>query len=145
MSTTTSTATTTTPAITTSTTTTTATEDTIRNLKPPTMITDPSQFPLYEKKMKRWSRLCPLSPQLQFDLILTEIPTSNPLNEKLEEEIGESTEAATTGVSVILDKLREWFGKEDIDAFVNYKEFEGKTQSHNQDLLQVMIVSEPQE
>ena len=127
----------TTTTVTPTTTTTTTTDDTIRNLKPPVMITDPSQFTLYEKKLKRWSRLSPLPHQLQFDLILTEIPTSNPLNEKLEEEIGESTEAATKGVDVILDKLREWFGKEeDIDAFVNYKEFEGKSRGHDQDLLQ---------
>ena len=87
--------------------------------------------------MRRWSRLSNLSHQLQFDLILTQIPTSNPLNEKLEEEIGESTEAATKGVEVILDKLKEWFGKEeDIDAFVNYKDFEEKSQGKTQDLLQ---------
>ena len=78
------------------------------------MITDPSQFTLYEKKLKRWSRLSPLPHQLQFDLILTEIPATNPLNEKLEEEIGESTEAATKGVDVILDKIQEWFAKESV-------------------------------
>ena len=104
------------------------------------MITDPSQFSLYEKKMRRWSRLSNLSHQLQFDLILTQIPTSNPLNEKLEEEIGESTEAATKGVEVILDKLKEWFGKEeDIDAFINYKDFEEKLRGKTQDLLQFII------
>ena len=114
-----------------------ATDNSVLNLKPPDMITDPSQFSLYEKKMRRWSRLSNLSHQLQFDLILTQIPTSNPLNEKLEEEIGESTEAATKGVDVILDKLKEWFGKEeDIDAFINYKDFEEKSRGHNQDLLQ---------
>ena len=101
------------------------------------MITDPSQFSLFEKRLKRWSRLSSLSPQMQFDLILSSIPTSNPLCEKLEQEIGESTEAPTKGVQVILDKLHEWFGREeDIDAFVNYEEFEKKTRSHNQDLLQ---------
>ena len=118
---------------TTSTTITMATES-IRNLKPPVMITDPVSF---HSMKRRWSRLSPLTHQLQFDLILTEISTQNPLNEKLEEEIVKSTEAATKGVDVILDKLREWFGKEeDIDAFVNYTEFEGKSRGHKQDLLQ---------
>ena len=112
-------------------------QDTIRNIKPPDMITDPSQFVLYERRLNRWSRLCSLSKQLQFDLILSSMSTSNPLCEKLEEEIGDSNEASTKGVEVILDKLREWFGKEEeIDAFVNYKEFENKSRENNQDLLQ---------
>ena len=92
------------------------------------MITDPSQFGLYEKRLKRWSRLTPLTKQQQFDLILSTTSTANPLSAKLEEEIGDSEEAEEKGVDVILDKLREWFGKEEeIDAFINYKDFENKT------------------
>ena len=115
-----------------------ANTETIKNLKPPDMIADASQFPLYEKRLKRWSRLSSsLSLQTQFDVILSSVPINNPLCEKLEEEIGDSTQAKDKGIEVILDKLREWFGKEeDIDAFVNYKEFECKARENNQDLLE---------
>ena len=94
-----------------------ANTETIKNLKPPDMIADASQFPLYEKRLKRWSRLSSsLSLQTQFDVILSSVPINNPLYEKLEEEIGDSTQAKDKGIEVILDKLREWFGKEeDID------------------------------
>ena len=115
---------------------TTETSETVKDLKPPVMITDGSQYPMYEKRLKRWSRLSPLSKQTQFDLILNGIDPTNPLGDKLEEEIGESAEATTKGVTVILDKLKEWFGKEeDIDAFINYKEFEGKSRDINEDVL----------
>ena len=111
---------------------------TIKNLKPPEMITDTCQFTLYEKRLRRWSRLSSkLLHQTQFDLILTSVPIDNLLCEKLEGEIGESTEAEEKGIDVIIDKLREWFGKEeDIDTFVNYKEFEHKTSDINQDLVE---------
>ena len=91
-----------------------ANTETIKNLKPPDMIADASQFPLYEKRLKRWSRLSSsLSLQTQFDVILSSVPINNPLCEKLEEEIGDSTQAKDKGIEVILDKLREWFGKEE--------------------------------
>ena len=112
--------------------------DTIRNLKPPEMITEGSQFSLYEKRLRRWSRLSSLSPQLQFDLILSTVPISNPLCEKLEEEVGDSSEAQSKGVDVIIEKLKEWFGKqEDIDAFMHYKEFECKIRSPSQMEMEV--------
>ena len=58
---------------------------------------------------------------------MSSVPVNNPLCEKLEEEIGDSTDAKEKGIDVILDKLREWFGKEEeIDAFVNYKDFGSK-------------------
>ena len=95
---------------------TTETSETVKDLKPPV--------------------LSPLSKQTQFDLILNGIDPTNPLGDKLEEEIGESAEATLKGVTVILDKLKEWFGKEeDIDAFINYKEFEGKSRDINEDVL----------
>ena len=76
-----------------------ANNDTIKNLIPPDMITEASQFPLYEKRLKRWSRLSSsLSHQTKFDLILSSVPINNPLCEKLEEEIGDSTEAGTKGI-----------------------------------------------
>ena len=84
--------------------------DMVINLKPPDMISEASQFSLYEKRLKRWSRLSSFSKQRQFDLILSMEPTSNPLCEKLEEEIGDSSEAQDKGVVVIIDKLKEWFG-----------------------------------
>ena len=93
--------------------------ETIRNIKPPDMITDPSQFQLYEKRLLRWSRLTSLSKQMQFDYILSTIPTSNPLLEKLEHEVGDSNEAETKGVQIIIDNLKEWFGRAE-DAFENY-------------------------
>ena len=93
--------------------------ETIRNIKPPNMITDPSQFQLYEKRLQRWSRLTSLSKQMQFDYILSIIPTSNPLLEKLEREVGDSNEAETKGVQIIIDNLKEWFGRAE-DAFENY-------------------------
>ena len=112
------------------------TSETVKDLKPPAMITEASQYPMYEKRLKRWSRLSPLTKQTQFDLILNGIDPKNPLGDKLEEEIGDSTEAVSKGVIVILDKLKEWFGKEeDIDAFMNYKEFEGKSRNNTKDLL----------
>ena len=95
--------------------------ETIRNgnIKPPNMITDPSQFQLYEKRLLRWSRLTSLSKQMQFDYVLSIIPTSNPLLEKLEREVGDSNEAETKGVQIIIDNLKEWFGRAE-DAFKNY-------------------------
>ena len=74
--------------------------DLVINLKPPDMINEASQFSLYEKRLKRWSRLSSLSKQRQFDLILSMVPPSNPLCEKLEEEIGDSTDAKENGVDV---------------------------------------------
>ena len=92
------------------------------------MIADASQFSLYEKRLKRWSRLSSsFSHQTKFDLILSSVPINNPFCEKLEQEIGESTDIKEKGIDVILDKLREWFSKEeDIDSFVTYKQFECK-------------------
>ena len=97
-----STTATTTTTTTQTTTTTMATDNSVLNLKPPDMTSDPSQFLFYEKKMRPWSRLGNHSHRF-----LTQIPTSNPLIEKLEEENGESTEAATKGVEAILEKLRK--------------------------------------
>ena len=78
--------------------------ETVKDLKPPAMITEGSQFPMYEKRLKRWSRLSPLSKQTQFDLILNGIDPGNPLGDKLEEEIGDSTEATDKGVTATLTK-----------------------------------------
>ena len=78
--------------------------ETVKDLKPPAMITEGSQFPMYEKRLKRWSRLSPLSKQTQFDLILNVIDPGNPLGDKLEEEIGDSTEATDKGVTATLTK-----------------------------------------
>ena len=72
-------------------------------------------------------RLSSLSKQRQLNLILSRVSTSNPLCEKLEEEIGESLDAKEKGFNVIKDKHKEWFGKqEDIDVFLHYQEFECK-------------------
>ena len=97
-------------------------------VKPPVMITDGHQFPLHEERLYRWSRLCPPTKQHQFNLILNGIDPTNPLSEKLEEDVGESKDAKTNGVAMTLEELKDWFGEEeDIDAFINYKEFEGET------------------
>ena len=119
----------------------TAAEETLKNIKPPEMITDANQYPLYEKRLERWSRLCTLSNQTQFDLVLSSIPLSNPLCEKLEEEVGNSSERNIEehGIQIILNKLKEWFGKEeDIEAFVNYKEFENKKRLPSQNLIEFL-------
>ena len=109
----------------------------ISNLKPPEMIKNASDYDVYKRRLQRWSRLSSLNPQSQFDLVMNSIDFSNELCEKLEREIGESEEAKTKGVEVILDKLKEWFGKEEeIDAFRNYREFEEKRRENNQDLLE---------
>ena len=79
----------------------------VKNLQPPDMIKKEEDFDIYKKRLKRWSRLSSLSPQTQFDLILNSMNLSHPLCSKLEEEIGDSEDAATKGVDVILSKLEE--------------------------------------
>ena len=77
-----------------------------------------------------------LTPQSQFDLVMISVDSSNSLAQKLEREIGDSTRAESEGIKVILEKLEEWFAKEEeIDAFRNYKEFEEKRRESNEDLL----------
>ena len=106
------------------------------NVKPPEMIKDGVNFDVYKQRLERWSRLSGLNPQTQFDLVMTYIDPSNELGMKLEREIGNSKLAKTEGVKVLLDKLEEWFGKEEeVDAFKDYKEFEEKRRTNNQDIL----------
>ena len=96
----------------------------VRNLQPPDMISNANDLEIYKKRLRRWSRLSSLSPQVQFDLVLNSIEVTHPLCNKLEEEIGDSNEAATRGIEVLLSKLDEIYGREEeIDAFKNYKEF----------------------
>ena len=80
----------------------------MHEIPPPDMITVSSQLSLYRKKLKCWSRLSTLDHQSQFDFIMGSISHSNPFHDKLFQEIGESKEAATRGVDIILDKLKEW-------------------------------------
>ena len=69
-------------------------------------------------------------------MILNEIDPTNPIGESLKEEVGESKEAEVSGVLVNIHKLKEWFGKdEDMDAFINYKEFERKKRNTSENLL----------
>ena len=109
----------------------------VYNVKPPEMIKDGVNFDVYKQRLERWSRLSGLNPQTQFDLVMTYIDPSNELGMKLEREIGNSKVAKTEGVKVLLDKLEEWFGKEEeVDAFKDYKEFEEKRRTNNQDILE---------
>ena len=103
-------------------------DEKIRNIQPPDMIKDPKNFNKYKMRLKRWSKLSPLSHQAQFDVVMMTIDDSHPqpLSDKLEEELGESEEAATKGIQVIIEKLEEIYGKEEeIDAFRNFREFKG--------------------
>ena len=89
----------------------------VRNLQPPDMISNANDLEIYKKRLRRWSRLSSLSPQVQFDLVLNSIEVTHPLCNKLEEEIGDSNEAATRGIEVLLSKLDEIYGREEeIDA-----------------------------
>ena len=100
------------------------------------MIKDGSDLDVYKSRLQRWSRLSNLTPQSQFDLVMISVDSSNSLAQKLEREIGDSTRAESEGIKVILEKLEEWFAKEEeIDAFRNYKEFEEKRRESNEDLL----------
>ena len=109
----------------------------VYNVKPPEMIKDGVNFDVYKQRLERWSRLSGLNPQTQFDLVMTYIDPSNELGMKLEREIGNSKVAKTEGVKVLLEKLEEWFGKEEeVDAFKDYKEFEEKRRTNNQDILE---------
>ena len=109
----------------------------ISNLKPREMIKNASDYDVYKRKLQRWSTLSSLNPQSQFDLVMNSIDFSNELCEKLERGIGDSDEAKTKGVEVILDKLKEWHWKEEeIDAFRNYKEFQEKRRVNDQDLVE---------
>ena len=78
-------------------------DEKVKNIQPPDMIKDPKNFTKYKMRLKRWSKLSTLSNQAQFDVIMMSIDDSHPLSDKLEEELGESREAATKGVQVILD------------------------------------------
>ena len=82
-------------------------------MQPPDMIKQAEDFEIYKKRLKRWSSLSSLSPQTQFDLILNSMDLSHPFCSKLEEEIGDSEEAATEGIDVILSKLEEIYRKEE--------------------------------
>ena len=114
-------------------------ESKVKNMQPPDMIKDADDFFKYKKRLQRWSRLCSLSPQAQFDVVMNSIDVSHPLCDRLEDEIGDSEEANTQGINVILEKLEEIYGKEEeIDAFKNYKEFEEKFRKDGQDLLQFL-------
>ena len=114
-------------------------ESKVKNMQPPDMIKDADDFFKYKKRLQRWSRLCSLSPQAQFDVVMNSIDVSHPLCDRLEDEIGDSEEANTQGINVILEKLEEIYGKEEeIDAFKNYKDFEEKVRRDGQDLLQFL-------
>ena len=92
----------------------------VYNVKPPEMIKDGVNFDVYKQRLERWSRLSGLNPQTQFDLVMTYIDPSNELVMKLEREIGNSKVAKTEGVKVLLDKLEEWFGKEDVAPYTKW-------------------------
>ena len=109
----------------------------VNNIKPPEMIKNGDNFDVYRQRLERWSRLSNFDPQTQFDLVLTYIDPANELGFKLEREIGNSSDAKTKGVQVILDKLQEWFGKEEeVDAFRDYRDFEEKKRSPEMDILE---------
>ena len=52
--------------------------ETVKDLKPSVMITEASQFLIYEKRLKRWLRLSPLTKQTQFDRILNGYRSKTP-------------------------------------------------------------------
>ena len=51
----------------------------VRNLQPPDMISNANDLEIYKKRLRRWSRLSSLSPQVQFDLVLNSIEVTHPL------------------------------------------------------------------
>ena len=85
----------------------------VRDIRPPDMIKHADDLDVYKKRLRRWSRLSTLSQQTQFELILHSMDQSHPLCTKLEEEIGESLEAKTEGIEVVVSKLEEIFRNEE--------------------------------
>ena len=109
----------------------------VRIIQPPDMIRNANDLEVYKKRLRRWSRLSSLSPQVQFDLVLNSMEVTHPLCNKLEEEIGDSDEAAIRGIEVLLSKLDKIYGREEeIEVFKNYKAFEDKVRKEGQDLLE---------
>ena len=109
----------------------------VKHVKPPDMISDSSEFKMYEKRLLRWSKITKLSKQEQVDLILSSIASSNPLCEILDTDIDDSTDSSTEGVNLILSKMKEFFGYGE-EMYNCFKEFENKSRNLHSDLIQFL-------
>ena len=89
-------------------------ENKVENMQPPDMIRNVKDFHKCKERLLQWSRMCYLSPQVQFDVVMNSIDVSHPLHDRLEYEIGNSNEDDTHGVSVILKCWKKSTSKRNI-------------------------------
>ena len=82
-------------------------ESKVKNMQPPNMIKNSDDFCKYKKTLQQLSKLCFLSPQAQFDVVMNCIDVSHPHCDRLEDEIGDSKDASTQGISVTIKNLEE--------------------------------------
>ena len=61
------------------------------SIKPPDLFVDKNDLAQYERKLKRWSRVCGVPPDQQGDIILIHPSLTNPsLHDRLDRELGNS-------------------------------------------------------
>ena len=81
------------------------------SIKPPDLFVVKEDLNQYERKLKRWSRVCGVPPDQQGDIILSHPSQTNPsLQDRLDREIGDKLQDNKDGVDLILSTLKQWFG-----------------------------------
>ena len=105
--------------------------------KPPEFLSEKVTLPQYKKDLARWKRCTSVPVARQGDVVLLSIPSSHPLKERLENEIGDTVAESNDGVKIILDKLEEILGKDEVlEAYIAFKELELKQRLVGQDVIE---------
>ena len=83
-------------------------------LRPPTFLSDKSKFKQYKRDLQRWIRCTDVEKKRQGDIILMNIPESNPLKEALDQAVGDKVVNNGNGATLILDELEAMFGSDEV-------------------------------
>ena len=95
------------------------------SIKPPDLFVVKEDLNQYERKLRRWSRVCGVPPDQQGDIILSHPSQTNPsLQDRLDREIGDKLQDNKDGVDLILSTLKQWFGiNKGVDLMKVFNEF----------------------
>ena len=105
-------------------------------LRPPEFINDKLKFKQYKRDLERWVRCTSVEKKRQGDLILLNIPSTNKLKERLEQEVGERVIDNEDGVKLILDLLETIYGSDEVlECYLRFRDLETKQRQVGQDVL----------
>ena len=97
-----------------------------KSLEPPTFIDENKPFEIYEKDLRRWSRLTTLDKKLQAEMVVYKLEGhKSGIKEKINTQIGDSLEESEEGLEILLKFLEGIYKKDSMaDAWMKYSNFE---------------------